>query len=168
MIVLLIVQYKYLKSFSKDFIVQNLIIHTRLWGTNFITQSSWHSDFSVTNIVRIKRFVLAVYQYKKGSRRGRPWNIFTLFIGSGGMRWSPFQFKFSTVAVNSKPLLRPSKLDCTLVIFKFNNRKITPKITLKKHWCLFRVVFRVFFWLLNLNITKILYYRWNPLKSSTT
>jgi hypothetical protein len=30
MIILLIVQYKYLKSFSKDFIVKNLILHTRL------------------------------------------------------------------------------------------------------------------------------------------
>jgi hypothetical protein len=167
MIILLIVQYKYLKSFSKDFIVKNLILHTRLWGTNFITQPSWQSDFSVTNIVRIKRFVLAVYQYQKASQRGRPWNIFTLFIGSGGQRRSPFECKFSTVAVNSKPLLRPSKLDCTLVTFKFNNRKITPKTTLNKHWCLFRVVFSVFFWLLNLNITKILYYRWNPLQSST-
>jgi len=29
-IILLIVQYKYLKSFSKDFIVKNLILHTRL------------------------------------------------------------------------------------------------------------------------------------------
>ena len=83
-----------------------------------------------------------------------------------GQRRSPFECKFSTVAVNSKPLLRASKLDCTLVTFKFNNRKITPKTTLNKHWCLFRVVFSVFFWSLNLNITKILYYRWNPLQSA--
>ena len=76
--------------------------------------------------------------------------------------------KFSTVAVNSKPLLRPSKLDCTLVTFKFNNRKITPKTTLIKHRCLFGVIFSVFFWLLHLNTTKILHYRRKPLQSSTT
>jgi len=40
LIILLIVQYKYLKSFSKDFIVKNLILRTRLLGTNFITQPS--------------------------------------------------------------------------------------------------------------------------------
>jgi len=38
------------------------------------------------------------------------------------------------VWMNSKPLfVRPSKLDCTLVTFKFNNQKITPKTTLIKH-----------------------------------
>jgi len=62
LLILLIVQYKYLKSCSKDFILQNLILHTRLWGTGFIPQPSWASDFRVTNIVRIKIFVLAVYQ----------------------------------------------------------------------------------------------------------
>ena len=103
----------------------------------------------------------------KSFSAGPALNIFTLFIGSGGQRRSPFECKFSTVAVNSKPLLRPSKLDCTLITFKFNNRKITPKTTLIKHWCLFRVVFSVFFWLLNLNMTKRLYYRWKPLQSST-
>ena len=34
-IVLLIVQYKYLKSCSKDFILQNLILRTRLCVTGF-------------------------------------------------------------------------------------------------------------------------------------
>ena len=99
-IILLIVQYKDLKSRSKHFILQNLILDTRLCSTGFITQPSWKPDFSVTNIVRIKRFVLAVYQYQNASQRGRPWNIFTLFIGSGGQRGSPFECKFSTVAVN--------------------------------------------------------------------
>ena len=64
------------------------------------------------------------------------------------------------VWMNSKPLfVRPSKLDCTLVIFKFNDQKITPKTIVIKHCCLFRVIFSVFFWLLNLIITKILYYQ---------
>ena len=36
-LILLIVQYKYLKSCSGDFILQNLILRTRLCGTGFIT-----------------------------------------------------------------------------------------------------------------------------------
>ena len=74
--------------------------------------------------------------------------------GAGGVVWK------ATIRA-------PSKLDCALVTFKFNNQKITPKTTLNKHWCLFRVIFSVFFWLLNLNITNILYCRWKPLQSST-
>jgi len=35
-IILLIVQYKYLKSFSEDFILQNLILRTKLCGIGFI------------------------------------------------------------------------------------------------------------------------------------
>jgi len=31
----------YLKSWSEDFILQNLISRTRWWGTGFITQPSW-------------------------------------------------------------------------------------------------------------------------------
>ena len=76
-IILLIVKYKYLKSCSKHFILQNLILDARLCSTGFITQPSWLSDFPVTNMVRRKRFVLAVYQYQKASRGGRPLNIFT-------------------------------------------------------------------------------------------
>jgi len=77
--------------------------------------------------------------------------------GAGGVVW-----------MNSKPLfVRPSKSDCTLIAFKFNDHKITPKTTLIKQSCLFTVIFSVFFVLLNLNITKVLCYRWKPLQSST-
>jgi len=77
--------------------------------------------------------------------------------GAGGVVW-----------MNSKPLfVRPSKLDCTLITFKFIDQKISPKTTLIKHCCLFRVIFCVFFWLLNLNITKVLCYWWKALQSST-
>jgi len=61
-IILLVVQYRHLKSCSKDFILQNLMLHTRLCRTGFITQPSWVSDSRVTNMVSRKRFVLAVYQ----------------------------------------------------------------------------------------------------------
>jgi len=43
----------------------------------------------------------------------------------------------------------------TLVVFKFNNQKITQKSTLNKRQCLFKVVFGVIFCLLNLNVTKV-------------
>ena len=76
---------------------------------------------------------------------------------AGGLVW-----------MNSKPLfVRPSKLDCTLVTFEFNDQKITPKTTLIQHCGFSWVIFSVFFWLSNLNITKILYYWWKPLLSST-
>ena len=42
-----------------------------------------------------------------------------------------------------------------LVIFKFNNQKNTLKTTLNKHQCLFKVVFGVIFWLLNLKVAKV-------------
>jgi len=51
--ILLIVQYKYLKSCSGDFILQNLILRTRSCGTGFITHSSWvlHFPWSGGNIL---------------------------------------------------------------------------------------------------------------------
>jgi len=48
--ILLIVQYKYLKSCSGDFILQNLILRTRLFGTMFITQPSCVFHFRLTEI----------------------------------------------------------------------------------------------------------------------
>jgi len=48
--ILLIVQYKYLKSCSKDFILQNLILRTRLFCTGFITEPSCVVDFRLTEI----------------------------------------------------------------------------------------------------------------------
>jgi len=51
---LLIVQYKYIKSCSGDLILQNLILRTRLCGTMFITQPSCPFDFHLTESVRRK------------------------------------------------------------------------------------------------------------------
>ena len=48
--ILLIVQYKYLKSCSGDFILQNLILRTRSCGTGFITQSGWVFHFHQINM----------------------------------------------------------------------------------------------------------------------
>jgi len=48
--ILLIVQYKYLKSCSKDFIPQNLMLRTRSCGTAYITQFSWLLHFHPTQM----------------------------------------------------------------------------------------------------------------------
>jgi len=48
--ILRIVQYKYLKSCCKDFILQNLILRTRLCGSGFITQPKCVLDFRMTEI----------------------------------------------------------------------------------------------------------------------
>ena len=46
--ILLIVQYKYLKSCSGYFILQNLILRIRSCGTSCITQCSWVFHFHLT------------------------------------------------------------------------------------------------------------------------
>ena len=53
-IILLIVQYKYLKSCSRRFYCPNLILRTRLCGTMFITQPSCLFDFRPTESVSWK------------------------------------------------------------------------------------------------------------------
>ena len=75
--ILLIVQYKYSKSCSGDFILQNLILRSRSCGTGFITQSSWVFHFHLTIMVRWNCFVPQLYQLRRGIRRGQPLNIFT-------------------------------------------------------------------------------------------
>jgi len=82
--ILLIVQYKYLKSFSRRFYCPNLILRTRLCGTMFITQQSCLFDLDLTESVKSKWFVLVVYQFRKGISAGPALKYFTLFIGAGG------------------------------------------------------------------------------------
>jgi len=48
--ILLIIQYKYLKSCSEDFILKNLILRTRSCGTAFITQHIWRVHFRQAEI----------------------------------------------------------------------------------------------------------------------
>ena len=68
--VLLIVQYKYSKSCSRDLILQNLILCTRSCGTGFITQSSWVFHFHETMLVGWKCFVPQLYQLWRGISGG--------------------------------------------------------------------------------------------------
>ena len=99
-IILLIVQYKYLKSCSGDFILQNLILRTRSCGTGFITQSScvFHFnltrfsflpdhhgqvEFHLTTMVRWKCFVPPLYQFRRGISGGPALQFFHI-IHRGG------------------------------------------------------------------------------------
>ena len=83
-IILLIVQYKLLKSCSQDLIPQNLILRTRLCATGFITQSSWgfHS-FHPTMIVGSKCFLPQLYQFRRGISGGPALQYFYM-IHRGG------------------------------------------------------------------------------------
>jgi len=87
-LILLIVQYKYLRSCSKDFMLQDLILRTRLWGTSFIPQLCWVVDFHLINIVLYQPDTWS----QRANWRGWPLNIYTWFIGSVGSHiWtSPF------------------------------------------------------------------------------
>jgi len=64
---LLIVQYKYLKSCSEDFILQILILCTRLCGTDCITQPSWFS-ISTCSIWSVGNVLYHRYTSSKGNR----------------------------------------------------------------------------------------------------
>ena len=75
---------QYLKSCSGDLILQNLILRTKLCGTGFISQPSCVFDFHLTESVRSKWFVLAVYHFWKGISAGPALKYFTWFIGAGG------------------------------------------------------------------------------------
>jgi len=65
-----IVQYKYFKSCSGDFILQNPILRTRSCGTGFISQASWVLHFHQTTLVWWKCFVPQLYQFRKGISGG--------------------------------------------------------------------------------------------------
>ena len=54
--ILRIVEYKYLKSCSEDFILQDPILRTRLCGAAFISQHDRVVDFRLINIIRRKFF----------------------------------------------------------------------------------------------------------------
>jgi len=84
--VLLIVQYKYLKSCSGDFYSQESDPPHKIMRYWLYYSICWFFHFHLTESVRWKWFVLAVYHLKIASRRGRTLIIFTWFIGAGGFR----------------------------------------------------------------------------------
>jgi len=68
--ILLIVQYKYLKSCSEDFILKNLILRTRSSGTTFITQHSWLLRFRQAEICLAEMICTTVVPASKGHLGG--------------------------------------------------------------------------------------------------
>jgi len=68
--ILLIVQYKYLKSCSEDLTLLNLILRTRSCNTGFIAPSSWVFHFHPTIMVGRKCFVPLLYQFRRGVSGG--------------------------------------------------------------------------------------------------
>jgi len=82
--VLLIVQYRYLKSCSGDFCPAESDPPHKIMRYWIITQSGWVFDFHLTESVRWKWFVLAVYQFRKGISAGPALKYFTWFIRAGG------------------------------------------------------------------------------------
>jgi len=120
--ILLIIQYKSLKSCSWDSILQNLILRTRSCGTGFITQSSWVFHFHQTIMVGWKCFLYHSCTSSEGaSRRGQPLNIFTWFTGAG--RW-PMKIRHPIGLCHSAP--------CTMVLVSFRKRAITYRALLRK------------------------------------
>jgi len=79
----LIVQYKYLKSCSEDFILQNLILRTRSCGTGFITKPSWLLHFQPTKMVGRKCFVPVRYQLRRGISGGPALKYFCMIYRVG-------------------------------------------------------------------------------------
>jgi len=82
---LVIVQYKYLRSCSGDFCLQNLILRTRSCLTGFISQSSWFFHIYLTSLFILKCFIPQLYQFLRGISGGPALNFFTWFIGA--VKW---------------------------------------------------------------------------------
>jgi len=68
--ILLIVEYKYLKSCSENFIFQHLILRTRSCVAGFITQHSWFVHFRLTEICQTEMFCTTVVPAPKGHLGG--------------------------------------------------------------------------------------------------
>jgi len=68
--ILVIVQYKCLKSCSEDFILKNLILRTRSCGTAFITQHSWLLHFLQAEICLVQMICTIVVPASKGHLGG--------------------------------------------------------------------------------------------------
>jgi len=96
--VLLILQYKYLKSCSRDFYSpesSNLILRTRSCDTGFITQYSWFFHFPLTTLVRWKCFVPQLYQFRRGISGGPALNFYVIHRGGRTAIVTPVADQFS-------------------------------------------------------------------------
>ena len=68
--ILLVIQYKYLKFISEDFILQILILRTRSCGTAFITQHSWLLHFREAEICLVEMICTTAVPASKGHLGG--------------------------------------------------------------------------------------------------
>jgi len=92
--ILLIVQYKYLKTCSEDFIPQNLILRTRLCSTGVIPQPSWFF-ISTWSIWWVGNFLYHRFtSFEGASWGGQPLNIFTWASGAHQENFSSALFFF--------------------------------------------------------------------------
>jgi len=87
--ILLIVQYKCLKSYSGHFIL-HLILRTKSCGAGFITHSSWVFHFQPTIMVGWKYFVPQLYQTRRGISEGPGLKCFYM-IHRGGRGVSEYR-----------------------------------------------------------------------------
>ena len=74
--ILLILQYKHVKSCSKNFILQNLILRARSCGTAFITQHSWLPHFRQAEICLVEMICTTVVPASKGHLGGASPQLF--------------------------------------------------------------------------------------------
>jgi len=102
--ILLVVQHKYLKCWSKDFTLQNLILRTIVYGTGCIPQHYWVVDFHLINMIRQKCLVPGLYQLQKGKSVGLALQYFYMFHRvrryantSCSYMWMSLDDKFSAV-----------------------------------------------------------------------
>ena len=85
--ILLITQYKYWKSCSEDFILQDLILSARLCGTGLVSQHCRVVDFHLVNMMSRGCFVAVRYQLPMGTSVGVALQYFYMthiLVGSGG------------------------------------------------------------------------------------
>jgi len=113
--VLLIVQYKYLKFCSGDFILQNLILRTISCGTGFITEPSWLLHFQPTKMVGRKCFVPPRYQLQRGIS-GRPALKYLCMIHRVGRLGTCCRVAFTSAQVCALACILGS-VECELLCF---------------------------------------------------
>jgi len=92
-VILLIVQYKYLKSCSKNFKLQDVILRTRLCGTGFIPQHCRVVDFHLTKIVGGNFLYQVCTISERANRRGWTLNIFYMMRRARWLDMSRFYVK---------------------------------------------------------------------------
>ena len=98
-IIFVIVQYKYLKSCSEDFILKN---QTKIWSSAQ-DHAALHLLLSIVGFfisVRQKsawqkRFVPQLYQLRRGILEGPALKYFWWFIGAGGEMWRCLDYLFT-------------------------------------------------------------------------